>query len=123
RATVYPEPFAPFFWSGVVDGGDYYYRAKISFLGSGVSKLEEVKKNDDSPYISVAKKLDSVRLYYWFAEYPVASYRKEDEHHVVEFYDLRFSSSRRPFLLRVVFDEFGAPAHAVLNGRALKKPG
>ncbi|MEM4658527.1 MAG: metal-dependent hydrolase [Candidatus Methanosuratincola sp.] len=123
RATVYPEPFAPFFWLGVIDGGDYYYRAKISIPASGVSKFEEVRKNDESPYLNVAKRLDLVRLYYWFAEYPVARYRKEGEHHVLEFYDLRFSGLGRPFLLRVALDKFGAPVQAVLNGRTLKKPG
>ena len=122
KSSVYPRPFAPFLWLGVIETKEDFYSGNLSIF-SGVNDLEEIPKSDENSYIKLANKLDEVKLYRWFAEFPVSFYQNENGKHVVGFYDLRFRMlpNRFPFLLKVVFDKNGSVDNVSLNGRTVQQ--
>ncbi len=122
KSSVYPRPLAPFFWMGVIETKESFYIGNLSIFESGINDFEEIPKSNENSYIKLASKLDEVRLYRWFAEFPVSLYKNENGKHVVEFYDLRFRmiSNRFPFLLKVVFNKDGSLSDISLNGRRIE---
>lgn len=123
KSSVYPRPLAPFFWMGAVETEDAFYRVDMSLFDSGIKDFRMIPKPDENPFIKSAKELRTVRLYLWFAKFPVLSYRVENDNHLVEFYDLRFGviPNSAPFLLRVTFDGSGSLRNIYLNGRLVEE--
>lgn len=121
KSSVYPRPFAPFLWLGVIETKEAFYSGDLSIF-SGVNDLEVIPKSDENSYIKLASKLDEVKLYRWFAEFPVSFYQNENGKHVVGFYDLRFRMlpNRFPFLLKVVFNKDGSLSGISLNGKSIE---
>jgi inner membrane protein len=121
KSSVYPRPFAPFLWLGVIETKEAFYSGNLSIF-SGVNDLEVIPKSDENSYIKLASKLDEVKLYRWFAEFPVSFYQNENGKHIVGFYDLRFRMlpNRFPFLLKVVFNKDGSLSGISLNGRSIE---
>ncbi|MBI2487686.1 MAG: metal-dependent hydrolase [Deltaproteobacteria bacterium] len=123
KSSVYPRPLAPFFWMGVIETEEAFYKGNLSIFNNGIYDYEVIQKTEGNSYIKLANKLDEVRLYRWFADFPVSLYKNEDGKHIVEFYDLRFRmiSTKFPFLLKVVFDNNGRLENILLNGRKVEK--
>ena len=62
-------------------------------------------------FIAAADRLDTTKLYHWFARYPIIEYKVGNPggRHIVEYFDLRFNTRlfglhHRPFILQIVFD-------------------
>jgi hypothetical protein len=123
RSSVYPRPFAPFFWMGVIETKDSFYKLNLDLAYDDIWDFQEIPKPKDNYFIELAKRLDAVKLYLWFADFPVATYENEHKDHIVAFYDLRFSliPYRTPFRLKVVFDEKGSLRNISLDGRFVKE--
>jgi inner membrane protein len=123
KSSVYPRPLAPFFWMGVIETKGAFYRGNLSFLRSDMKDFEEIPKSKENPFIKLAENLDVVKLYLWFAEFPVSRYKDENGERIVEFYDLRFGMvpNRIAFLLKIIFDENGSLKNIYLNGRPIHK--
>jgi hypothetical protein len=122
KSSVYPRPLAPFFWAGVIETREAFYFGNLSIFEGSIKGFNEITKSEDNSYIKLANKLEEVRLYRWFAEFPVSLYKNENGKHVVGIYDLRFSaiSNRFPFLLKVVFNKDGSLSDISLNGRRIE---
>jgi len=62
-------------------------------------------------YIAATEQFPEVRIYLWFARFPVVRYLQQGDRHMVEFTDLRFYTrdvgTRHPFTFRVILDSAG----------------
>ncbi|MGH7790689.1 MAG: metal-dependent hydrolase, partial [Thermodesulfobacteriota bacterium] len=67
KSSVYPRPLAPFFWMGVIETNNSFYKANLNFLKNDISDFQEIRKPKDNYFIELAKGLDTVKLYLWFA--------------------------------------------------------
>ncbi|MGQ0793260.1 MAG: metal-dependent hydrolase [Deltaproteobacteria bacterium] len=117
KSEVYPRPLAPYFWMGIVETDGAFYRVRLA--GGNIESIEEIPKPEANRFIELAKGLDAAALYFWFADFPIASHRVEGERHVVEFRDLRFGvvSGRTHLPFRAEFDAAGELEGIYLNGR------
>ncbi len=106
---------------GIIETKGAFYRGNLSFLKTDINDFEEIPKSKENSFIKEAKNLDVVKLYLWFAEFPVSRYEDRDGNHIVEFYDLRFGliPTKIPFLLKLIFDENGSLNSISLSGRAV----
>jgi inner membrane protein len=122
RSSVYPRPLGPFFWMGVVETGDAFYRVNLSLFKNDPDGFYRISKSKDNRFIELAKGLKVTKLYLWFADFPVAEYKNENGRHIVEFFDLRFGvvPHRVPFLLKVVFNGDGSLESVSLNGMSVR---
>lgn len=138
QVASFPQPTSPFKWVSLVETEDVTYQGYLDFLknpgedqriggntfwGSFSSKYRSpseiryriFKKMQSSPWIQKALELDEVGIFYEFARFPIARYRKIGSHHFAEFVDLRFSipGIRNPFRYVVEFSEEG---HMIRQG-------
>lgn len=123
KLEIYPRPLAPFLWLGVIETKDNYYRARISSLSDASLVLETYSKSDINGFVDAARVHRVAKLYFWFADFPVAKYLRNGEEHIVEIHDLRFRmlTRRTPFTLRYVFDKAMNIKEITLGGRRVKK--
>jgi inner membrane protein len=121
KLNVYPRPLAPFRWMGVVETNENFYKVNINSLSSKQPVFQKFAKSDKNAYVEAAKSHRIARLYQWFADFPIARYRKQKQDHIVEFHDLRFRmlSKRKPFILRYVFDDMSNIKEITLGGRRI----
>ncbi len=122
RSTVYPRPLAPFFWMGVIETEDAFYRLDYSVLSKAPVRFDEIAKIKTNIFLDRANYLTVTELFKWFADYPIADYAEVNGEHVVRYYDLRFNMipNRNPFNLKIVFSSQGALKTVSLNGRKVK---
>jgi inner membrane protein len=122
RSTVYPRPLAPFFWMGVIETEDAFYRLDYSILRKAPVRLDEIAKIKRNIFIDRANYLTVTNLFKWFADYPIADYTEVNGEHIVGYYDLRFNiiPNRNPFNLKIVFSSQGALKNVSLNGRKVR---
>lgn len=135
-----PQPISPFRWANYVETRDKIYqgfvdllrkksyrslsnqtelRSNISVLLTTLENLyqppggihfQPYQKLQDSPWVEKALATESVKFYYWFAQFPVVrSIDSTNGRHRVEFMDLRFliPGIRLPFVYYVEFDDSG----------------
>jgi len=123
RSSVYPRPLAPIFWLWAIETEDSFYKIKVNILKNDIKDIQKIAKSEENNFIKLAKGLDVVKLYLWFADFPVERYKNENGQNIVEFYDLRFGviPNKTPFLLRVVFDEKESLKGISLNGRDIRQ--
>jgi inner membrane protein len=123
KSSIYPRPFAPLFWMGVIETSDAFYKVNISLFREDPGQFERTTKSEDNHFVKLAKGLRVTKLYFWFADFPVARYKNENGKHIVEFYDLRFGMipNRTPFLLKIIFNGNGALDGVSLNGRTVRE--
>lgn len=119
KSTVYPRPLAPFFWMGVIETDDAFYRLDYSILRKDPVKSDKIAKIKTNIFIDRANYLMVTSLFKWFADYPIADYSEINGEHIVGYYDLRFNtiSNKNPFNLKIVFSRKGAIKSVSLNGR------
>jgi inner membrane protein len=122
RSTVYPRPLAPFFWMGVIETEDAFYRLDYSILRKAPVRLDKIAKTKGNIFIDRANYLTVTNLFKWFADYPIADYTEVNGEHIVRYYDLRFNiiPKRNPFNLTIVFSSKGALKNVSLNGRKVR---
>lgn len=128
-----PQPLSPFRWSNFVETKDNVYQGFVDLLrrerprsvpspSSFFEKLsilydppEEVRyrsweRIQNSPWVKKAFSAKGVKLYYWFARFPVVRYvNSRDGINRVEFRDVRFflPGIRTPFVYNVTMDDSG----------------
>ncbi|MBI2371308.1 MAG: metal-dependent hydrolase [Deltaproteobacteria bacterium] len=134
RAAAFPLPASPFQWMGIVEGGGHLYQGLVDLRRPGPIRFEQFEQGVRNRYTERVEDLWEVKLYRWFARFPVVIYRTSGEQHIVEYFDLRFSRvgertsffarlfvwildrlgsidrsnpDRRPFTLRIVLDGEG----------------
>ena len=112
--AVFPRPFGPLRWSGVVTAGDATYQTLISLLDRQDRPFRVYQQPPDSQVLQRAEQVDVVAVFRRFARFPVVSVRQDTNGPVVEYFDLQFGQieGRRPFLLEVAFDQNGKPRFA-----------
>jgi inner membrane protein len=122
RSTVYPRPLAPFFWMGVIETEDAFYRLDYSILRNAPVRLDKIAKIKRNIFIDRANYLTVTNRFKWFADYPIAEYSEVNGEHIVGYYDLRFNiiPNRNPFNLKIVFSSQGALKNVSLNGRKVR---
>jgi inner membrane protein len=122
RSTVYPRPLAPFFWMGVIETEDAFYRLDYSILRKAPVRLDKIAKTKGNIFIDRANYLTVTNLFKWFADYPIADYTEVNGEHIVRYYDLRFNiiRKRNPFNLTIVFSSQGDLKDVSLNGRKVR---
>jgi len=125
-----PQPLSPFLWANYVATNDLVYQGFINLWGSRhtapsdtftgrykskFQSVNEVKyrsyiKFPDSPLVKRSLTLEGVKLFLWFARFPIVlSEEIRDNNHIIRLFDLRFYSieGRYPFLYEIVFDHEG----------------
>ncbi len=109
QLAALPRPFGPFRWSGLARAGDEVYRTQIKLLSSELEPLQRFASSAPNRYVLAARNLEEVKIYRWFARFPIETYTAKGEEHVVEYTDLRFRLGERrdPFLLRVILNKEG----------------
>lgn len=111
KLAAFPMPFGPLYWSGVVATEDATYHTLFSLLDGQGPPFRVHRPPRDSAALRRAEEEDLVVLFRWFARFPVVTVRQDGGGTVVEYFDLQFGQfeGRRPFLLKVVFDQHGKP--------------
>lgn len=119
KLDIYPRPLAPFLWLGVIESDKNFFRANLSTLSDKPAILESYSKSDHNSFVDIATEHRISKLYFWFADFPVARYLQQGEDHIVEIHDLRFRmlSRRTPFTLRYVFDKAKHIKEITIGGR------
>jgi inner membrane protein len=126
-----PQPISPFNWGNYILTEKKIYRGLVNLIGKEekskgegnflrrflaryqpISRIQyrEWDRFENSPWVEKALRLEGVKMFYWFARFPVARDRGVvNGNQRVEFFDLRFGSieGRRPFLYVVEFDGGG----------------
>jgi inner membrane protein len=122
RSSVYPRPLAPFFWMGVIETDDAFFRLDYSIVRKAPVRLDKIGKTKENIYIDRANYLTVTNLFKWFADYPIAEYKEVNGEHIVRYYDLRFNiiPKRNPFNLTIVFSREGNLKNVSLNGRKVR---
>ncbi len=107
--AVFPRPFSPLRWSGVVATEDAAYQTFFSLQDGQDRPFRVYQSPGDSSFLRQAKQVEVVALFLDFARFPVVTVRQETDGPVVEYFDLQFGriEGRRPFLLEVAFDQNG----------------
>lgn len=138
RAAAVPRPAGPFQWMGIIEGGGRLYQGVVDLRRPGPVRFEQFGQGVRNRYTERVEELWEVKLYRWFARFPVVSYRSAGDQHIVEYFDLRFprvgdrstlpsrffiwlldrlgaidgnNPDRRPFTLRIVLDGRGQVQH------------
>jgi inner membrane protein len=108
--AVFPMPFGPLRWSGVVATEEATHQVIFSLWDRDDRPLRSYRFRRHDPLIRRAEEEDVVTLFRWFARFPVVTIRHAEAGVVVEYFDLQFNQieGRQPFLLEVTFDRRGA---------------
>ena len=125
-----PQPLSPFLWTNFVESDELVYRGFLdlwghegpvrsdSFIGKYKSNFKGFKqvtyrsyaKFPESPLLRKAFELEGVKLFLWFARFPIVlSEELKDDFYVLKLFDLRFDSmiGGSPFVYEIVFDREG----------------
>jgi membrane-bound metal-dependent hydrolase YbcI (DUF457 family) len=104
-----PQPLSPFRWSGLVLTRAGVYQAFFNVLDWSPARFEFFA-SDSNEYVREADADPQVKIYLWFARFPLVRSHDAPGEHVVEYTDLRFRAPynrRNPFVYRVVLDDEG----------------
>lgn len=114
KLAAFPMPFGPLRWSGVVATEEATYQSIFSILDGQDRPFRVYHPPRDTSLLWRAEEEDLVVLFRRFARFPVVSVRDDGSGTVVEYFDLQFGQieGRRPFLLEVIFDQYGKPRFA-----------
>lgn len=117
RVDALPQPISFFRWSVIAETEDSYLYSPVNILDGSLPEFKVYSKGENNTYIDRTHNLEEVKLYKWFARFPVVTHKAIKELHIVEYFDLRFNSvpGRRPFLLKIVMDDNGRVIEKVLT--------
>ncbi len=102
-----------FNWLGVVRVPGGYDTASTFLLGRRPPVFRHVASQSQTPLAQTAGNLRLVKLYYWFARFPVVIEQNSSRGAELKIYDLRFTAVPRrdpPFVMRVFFNGAGEPS-------------
>ncbi|MBI2876504.1 MAG: metal-dependent hydrolase [Candidatus Tectomicrobia bacterium] len=113
RIDVLPQPLSPFRWTGLVETPTGSYQTWFGVYSSKPLQFQAFPYKAN-PYVRIANRLELIKLYHWFARYPIIHYKEMGNRHVVEYFDLRFNTAlpglgfrRYPFVMEVILDGRG----------------
>ncbi len=111
RLGALPSPPSLLEWSGKIRTPNGVYQSRIDLRDAAAPAFQFVADSPHDSYVNEAMNLPDAQLYLWFARYPVIREHVEDENHVVQFGDSRFSEPGRrlpqPFRLTFVLNPAG----------------
>ncbi len=133
QIAALPQPASPFRWALYVETGDKVFQGFVDLRRKDLPKpagtqsslfekleslyyppgsipFQSMDKFPDSPWVARALATEGIKLYYWFARFPVVkSIHSKDGRHRVEFMDVRFflPGIRLPFVYYVEMDDSG----------------
>jgi inner membrane protein len=114
-------PVAPSanYWDGLIRTSSGVYEGQFPLLdlhgSASPASLRFFPDSAPDKWIEAARQLPQMRIYLWFARFPVFRSFARDGNHFVEVSDLRFTTRNRgpaPFRFRVTFDENGRAVFA-----------
>lgn len=120
-----PLPPSAAHWAGLIRTTEGVYETQINlWSGPGSDAPREYQFYADAMpngYVAAARQLPKVKVYLWFARFPVFRVFERGGRSVVEISDLRFFGRRRrppPFTFEVTFDAGGRVAEQGWAGEA-----
>lgn len=116
RLGALPLPPSAAHWAGLIRTPEGVYEARYNLLTGGSAEFRFVADAAPNGYIEAAQQLPKVKVYLWFARFPVFRFVERGERNIVEITDLRFFSRRKrlaPFTFQVTFDAAG---HVIEQG-------
>lgn len=117
RVEAIPLPFSPLRWSVFTEDEQRFYQTTTDVLTGSFTTEAFQKKTGRDDVIKMVENMDIIKLYLWFAKFPVVTVKQEaDGGYLVEYYDIRFNSlpPRKPFLLQLFINKSGSLKHAEL---------
>ncbi|MBI5048967.1 MAG: hypothetical protein HZB54_08485, partial [Deltaproteobacteria bacterium] len=118
-----PLPLSPFRWSVFVEDDERFYQVNTDILKYNLTiNSFEKKPQANNNIIEKVQNLEIVKIYLWFARFPVVTVKEQDSGYLVEYFDLRFNAlpPRKPFLLSLFLDKNGSLNHAELMFHTIK---
>lgn len=111
RMGAMPMPLTPLAWDGLIRTQKGVYSARFDLRDASPPDFRFVADSPPNRYVGEAFELPDVKVYWWFARFPVVRTEEKPGQNVVEFSDLRFHLRRNqtpfPFTLQVIFDQNG----------------
>jgi hypothetical protein len=119
HVEVYPRLPGPWVWLGLADTPTAIVRGDVDSRHPTHAPLERYPKPIWDGSFPTAGELEEVRAFLEFARFPWMTARREGEHTILEYYDLRFGAAphHNDFRLEVLLDGGGAVKHIRLNHR------
>jgi len=95
---VFPEPFGPHRWKGVLREGNTYWIYLIHSLTGRIELKQSLETAEEEPIVEVARTVPLIQRIEWFFKAPVWSVEENSEDGPTEIktYDLRF----KPLLIK-----------------------
>ena len=103
-------PVSPFAWMGVAKTkGGNYYQCFFHFFNNSNPGLKLFRNSKGNRFIYMADNLETVKLFKWFARFPIVYYSEKNRKHIVEYFDLRYYMfpPRKGFSVRAIYDNKG----------------
>lgn len=94
-------------WAGLIRVPDGVHVAHFSLRDTKSPEFRFLADAAPNGYIAAARQLPQVKVFLWFARFPVFKYRQQGERHIVEIADLRFFARGQraaAFTYRVTLD-------------------
>jgi membrane-bound metal-dependent hydrolase YbcI (DUF457 family) len=123
RFAAMPLPPSILNWSGLIRTPSGVYMSRFDLRDPEPPAFQYVPDSPPDRYVGDAFELPDVRVYWWFARFPVIRTMEISDKHIIELGDMRFRIRRganpTPFTLRLVFDSEGK----LLSEQWLRMPG
>ena len=119
RTEAYPRFPGPWTWLGLAETPSAIIRGNVDFGGSGPLRQEHFPKPSQDGLFPMAGELEEVQAFLEFARFPWMAVRRDGEHTILAYYDLRFGTAphHHDFRLQVILDGTGGVKHTWLNHR------
>jgi inner membrane protein len=119
RTEAYPRFPGLWTWLGLAKTPTAIIRGRVDLGRSAPMRLDHYAKPGPDGLFTKAGELEEVQVFLEFARFPWMTARREGEHTILEYYDLRFGAAPHhdDFRLEVVFDGGDTVKHIRLNHR------
>jgi membrane-bound metal-dependent hydrolase YbcI (DUF457 family) len=108
RIGALPVPPSLLDWGDVIRTNDGIYQARFDLRDAKSASFYFLPDSPPNSFIARARELPEVMLYWGFARFPTIHYSGEEDYHIVDFSEHRFTNGNRrspqPFSYRVVLD-------------------
>ncbi|MGH8068534.1 MAG: metal-dependent hydrolase [Candidatus Entotheonellia bacterium] len=119
RTEAYPRFPGLWTWLGLAETPTAIIRGRMDLGRSAPMRLDHYLKPSPDGLFTKAGELEEVQVFLEFARFPWMTARREGEHTILEYYDLRFGAAPHhdDFRLEVVLDGGDTVKHIRLNHR------
>lgn len=111
RMAAIPMPPSLLDWSGLILTAEGDYQAHFDLRDARAPTFSFSANSPPNQYTAAARELPDVKVYLWFARFPVTRYSQQGDLEIIDYSDLRFFGERheapQPFTFRVVLDASG----------------